>query len=38
MEKYINGLAVHGLPTGTENLQKPMGPTPTDPHKEGTGV
>ena len=38
MEKYINGLAVHGLPTGRENLQKSMGPTPAEPHKEGTGV
>ena len=38
MEKCINGPAVHGLPTGRENLQKPMGPTPAKPHKEGTGV
>ena len=38
MEKYINGLKVHGMPTGRESLQKPMGLTPTKPHKEGTGV
>ena len=38
MEKYINGPAVHGLPTGKESLQKPMGPTPAELHKEGTGV
>ena len=34
MEKYVNGPAALGLPTGRENLQKSMGPTPPNPTKK----